>query len=350
MPIIKEGLETFKDFEIVIVDTSGRHKQAEELFVEMRNIYDACQPDQTIFVMDASMGQAAEGHAKAFKEAVPVGAIILTKTDGHARGGGAMSAVAATGSPIAFIGTGEHFHDFEAFSVKRFVSKLLGMGDLQGLLESVHDAQQRGAQNPEEMLKKLEKGVFTIGDMGEQLRMIVGMGPLSKVMSLLPGMPSDLLGGGSEEEGGKRMRKCLTILDSMTKAELGSDGKCFLVNKSNQPASAVAISRMRRIAKGSGNSMSDVEETLTMYRKFAAAIKKMGPMMMGRKGAPSLGGNPMINPGIAQRLQGMMPSGMQEMVQAMQSQMGGMMGGGTGGGAGGMPQLPRKGFRQARRK
>ena len=251
VPIIREGLETFKEFEIVIVDTSGRHKQAEELFVEMRDIYEVCQPDQTIFVMDAAMGQAAEAQARAFKEAVPVGAIILSKADGHARGGGAMSAVAATGSPIAFIGTGEHFQDFEAFSVKRFVSKLLGMGDIQGLIESVHDAQQRNAQNPEEMLKKIEKGAFSIRDMSEQLKMIMGMGPLSKVMSLIPGMSSDLLGGGNDEDGGKRMRKCLTIFDSMTKNELDSDGKCFLVNKANQQASSTAISRIRRIAKGS---------------------------------------------------------------------------------------------------
>ena len=122
-----------------------------------------------------------------------------------------------------------------------------------------------------------------------------------------------------------------------------------MVNKSNAQASAVAISRMRRIAKGSGSALSDVEDALAMYRKFAAAIKKMGPMMMGRKGADALGGNPMVNPGIAQRLQGMMPSGMQEMMQAMQNQMGAMMGGWERRTTG-MPQLPKKGFRQARRK
>jgi signal recognition particle subunit SRP54 len=219
------------------------------------------------------------------------------------------------------------------------------MGDIQGLIESVHDAQQRSSQNPEEMLKKLEKGTFSIRDMSEQLKMIMGMGPLSKMMSLIPGMPSDLLGGGGDEDGSKKMRKCLTIFDSMTKNELDSDGKCFVVNKAHQQASATAVSRIKRIAKGSGNAPSEVEEALAMYRKFAVAIKKMGPLMTGRKGAAAMGNNPMNNPGMLQRLQSMMPGGMQEMMQAMQGQMGGM-----GGGQSGMPQLPKKGFRQTRRK
>lgn len=126
--IASEGVEKFEKegFEIIIVDTSGRHKQEASLFEEMLAISQAVDPNLVIFVMDASIGQACEAQARAFKSKVDVGAVIVTKLDGHAKGGGALSAVAATNSPIIFIGTGEHIDDFEPFKVKPFVSKLLG--------------------------------------------------------------------------------------------------------------------------------------------------------------------------------------------------------------------------------
>ncbi|KGK35109.1 hypothetical protein JL09_g5739, partial [Pichia kudriavzevii] len=125
--VASEGVEKFKreKFEIIIVDTSGRHRQEEELFKEMIEIGDAVKPNQTIMVLDASIGQAAEAQARAFKESSNFGAIIMTKMDGHAKGGGAISAVAASKTPIIFIGTGEHIHDLESFTAKQFISKLL---------------------------------------------------------------------------------------------------------------------------------------------------------------------------------------------------------------------------------
>lgn len=124
-----DGVRKFKKegFDIIIVDTSGRHKQEAELFEEMKQIQAVIQPDNVIFVLDATIGQAADAQARAFSEAVKVGSIIITKMDGHAKGGGAISAVAATGSPIIFIGTGEHMYDLEPFSTQSFVSKMLGM-------------------------------------------------------------------------------------------------------------------------------------------------------------------------------------------------------------------------------
>lgn len=126
--IARDGVKKFKEenFDIIIVDTSGRHKQEESLFEEMIQVYNTIKPDNVVFVMDASIGQACEAQARAFNEKVDVGSVIVTKLDGHAKGGGALSAVAATQSPINFIGTGEHIDQFEPFDASSFVRKLLG--------------------------------------------------------------------------------------------------------------------------------------------------------------------------------------------------------------------------------
>ena len=167
-----EGVEKFKreGFEVIIVDTSGRHRQEEALFVEMRDIDNAVKPDHIIFVMDGTIGQAASSHATAFKESVKVGSIIITKMDGHAKGGGAISAVAATKSPIIFIGTGEHMHDLEVFNSQSFVSKILGQGDLAGLLERLNDSKI----DRHSLVENITKGKFTMKDMKGQLEMISG--------------------------------------------------------------------------------------------------------------------------------------------------------------------------------
>ena len=141
--IARAGVASFKKsrFDIIIVDTSGRHKQEKDLFTEMVDIGKAVQPTQTIMVLDASIGQAAEAQSRAFKDAAGYGALFVTKLDGHAKGGGAISAVASTQTPIIFIGTGEHIHDLEPFRARPFISKLLGMGDLSGLMDKVEEVQ-----------------------------------------------------------------------------------------------------------------------------------------------------------------------------------------------------------------
>lgn len=137
------------------------------------------KPNNVIFVIDASIGQACEAQAKAFHETVDVGSVIITKLDSHAKGGGALSAVAATKSPIIFIGTGEHIDDFEPFKVKPFVQKLLGMGDIEGLVEKVSEL---GLDDNEELVKKLKQGQFTLRDMYEQFQNIMKMGPFSQIL------------------------------------------------------------------------------------------------------------------------------------------------------------------------
>ncbi|HLE74999.1 MAG TPA: signal recognition particle receptor subunit alpha, partial [Candidatus Bathyarchaeia archaeon] len=139
--VVSEGLKQFSDKDLIIVDTAGRHKGEQELIKEMKTLEKHIKPDEVIMVIDGTIGQQALIQAKAFHEATPIGAILVTKLDGSARGGGALSAVAATGAPIKFIGTGEKTEDIEPFIPSRFVGRLLGMGDLETLLEKVREAE-----------------------------------------------------------------------------------------------------------------------------------------------------------------------------------------------------------------
>ncbi|KAK9387015.1 SRP54-type protein [Lipomyces mesembrius] len=257
------GVARFKSekFDIIIVDTSGRHRQEQELFAEMVQISQAVKPDQTIMVLDASIGQAAESQSKAFKESSDFGAIILTKMDGHAKGGGAISAVAATRTPIVFVGTGEHIHDLEPFTPTQFISKLLGMGDIKGLVDHVKHMNL----DQKETMKHIEQGIFTIRDLRDQMSNIMKMGPLSKMAGMIPGM-SQLMGEVGEEESGKRLKRMMYIMDSMTEKELDSDGKVFV----SEPT------RLTRVAKGSGTTVREVEEVLSQQRTMARMVKQVG--------------------------------------------------------------------------
>jgi signal recognition particle subunit SRP54 len=207
--VSRDGVEKFKKerFDIIIVDTSGRHQQERELFAEMVQIQQAVKPDQTIMVLDASIGQAAEAQSKAFKESADFGAIIITKTDGHAAGGGAISAVAATRTPIVFIGTGEHMFDLERFAPQAFISKLLGMGDLGGLVEHV----QTLKLDQKDTMKHIQEGIFTVRDLRDQLGNIMKMGPLSKMAGMIPGL-SQMMGDVGDEEGSMKLKRMMCVL------------------------------------------------------------------------------------------------------------------------------------------
>jgi signal recognition particle subunit SRP54 len=192
--IAAQGVAKFKKerFDVIIVDTSGRHKQESELFEEMVQIGEAVKPDMTVLILDASIGQAAEAQSRAFKESANFGAIIVTKMDGHAKGGGAISAyvdyqwsprhftengyrVAATKTPIIFLGVGEHLHDLDRFSPQPFISKLLGLGDMQGLMEHMQDLATQNPDKQKEMAKKLEEGKLSIRDWREQISNVMNM-------------------------------------------------------------------------------------------------------------------------------------------------------------------------------
>ncbi|XP_023346359.1 signal recognition particle 54 kDa protein [Eurytemora carolleeae] len=267
--IAGDGVDMFKKegFEIIIVDTSGRHKQEESLFEEMLAVSNAVGPDNVVFVMDASIGQACEAQAKAFKDKVDVGSVVITKLDGHAKGGGALSAVAATKSPVIFIGTGEHIDNLEMFEEKAFISKLLGMGDIQGLMDKVKDLNM----DEEQMMKDIQKGRFTLRNMYEQFQNIMKLGPISQVMGMIPGLSSVFGQAGgqvSDQESMKRLKKLMTIMDSMNDKELDDMEATKTFTK--QPT------RVTRVACGAGVTEMEVHALLDQYKKFSQVVKQMG--------------------------------------------------------------------------
>jgi len=272
--VVREGLKQFADRELIIVDTAGRHKEEKDLIKEMKDIEKQVKPDEVIMVIDGTIGQQALSQAKTFHEATPIGAIIVTKLDGSSRGGGALSAVAATGAPIKFIGTGEKIEDIEAFIPSRFVGRLLGMGDLETLLEKVHDAE---IKVPQKKAKEIMSGNFTLTDMYEQFQAVKKMGPFGKVMKMIPGLsstevPDDMLNAA---EG--RLDKWGVIIQSMTPSE-------------KENPKLLNSSRARRIARGSGTTEKDVKELVKQY----VMMRKMLKMFRRKKKLPfGLGGKGM---------------------------------------------------------
>ncbi len=271
--VVAAGLKQFPDKDIIIVDTSGRHKEEKELIKEMKDLEKNVKPNEIMMVIDGTIGQQALAQAKTFHEATPIGSILVTKLDGSARGGGALSAVAATGAPIKFIGTGEKVEDIEQFVPSRFVGRLLGMGDLETLLEKVQEAE---IQVPQKKAKQMLSGKFTLTDMYEQFEAVKSMGPFKKVMQMLPGLsskvPDDML---NVAEG--RLEKWRVIIQSMTPEE-------------KENPKIINYSRARRVARGSGTTEKDVKELLKQY----ILMRRMLKMMKRKKGKmpfmPGLGG------------------------------------------------------------
>jgi len=255
--IVREGLKQFKDEDVIIIDTSGRHSLEDSLIDEIRELSKEAGADEKFLVMDATIGQQAGPQAKAFNDAVGITGVILTKMDGSAKGGGALSAVAETGAPICYIGVGEHLEDLEKFDPTRFVSRLLGMGDLQSLLEKAQEVMDE--EKAKEMTRKLSSGKFTLKDMYEQMKMLEGVGPMSKVMQMIPGL-SGKLSDKDIEQSQDRLRKFKVIMDSMTEEEL-------------EDPKIIKSSRVLRIARGSGTSPKDVRELLRQYNMSKKAIK-----------------------------------------------------------------------------
>ncbi|MCD6470336.1 signal recognition particle protein, partial [Candidatus Bathyarchaeota archaeon] len=213
--IVLEGLKKFEKYDVIIVDTAGRHKDEKSLIEEMKVLQEAIKPDEVIMVIDGTMGQQAASQAEAFHKATKIGSIIVAKLDGSARGGGALSAVAATGAPIKFIGTGEKIDDLEVFDPPRFVGRLLGMGDLQSLIEKVKEAE---VKMPKKKAKAILSGKFTLSDMYEQFEAMRKMGPFSRLLSMLPGLgyelPEEAINVAEE-----RLEKWRVIIQSMTPEE-----------------------------------------------------------------------------------------------------------------------------------
>ncbi|KAK2196779.1 bifunctional Signal recognition particle [Babesia duncani] len=267
--VAANGVKKFKaeKYEIIIVDTSGRHQQEQALFEEMRLINEAVKPDEVIFVMDSHIGQSCHDHAKAFSEAVDVGSVIITKLDGHGKGGGAIAAVAATGSPITFLGTGEHFEEFEPFEARSFVSRFLGLGDISGLINTIKEVVN--LEGKQETIERLSAGKFTLRDMYEQFDNLQKMGPIGKVMSMFPGISPDILNAGTQD-GTLRIKRFMVIMDSMTNQELDCE-------------KGLEKSRILRIARGSGSSIADVEMLMDQYKLLQKMVGNMGRVGLNKE-------------------------------------------------------------------
>uniref|UniRef100_A0A674NBT1 Signal recognition particle 54 kDa protein n=1 Tax=Takifugu rubripes TaxID=31033 RepID=A0A674NBT1_TAKRU len=287
--IATEGVDKFKmeNFEIIIVDTSGRHKQEDSLFEEMLQVSNAVQPDNIVYVMDASIGQACESQAKAFKDKVDVASVIVTKLDGHAKGGGALSAVAATRSPIIFIGTGEHIDDFEPFKTQPFISKLLGMGDIEGLIDRVNDLK---LDDNEELIDKLKHGQFTLRDMYEQFQNIMKMGPFGQIMGMIPGFGTDFMSKGNEQESMARLKKLMTIMDSMNDQGNSSTVKMvpsFLVSSQTESREWGASKAYLKVTKGEAGRGGDMSKNVNpsqMAKLNQQMAKMMDPRVLHHMG------------------------------------------------------------------
>ena len=258
--VVSEGLQEFKDLDVVIVDTAGRHALDKDLITEMENIAKIIQPDDIFLVMDATVGQQAGPQAEAFHEAVGVTGVILTKLDGSAKGGGALSAVAVTKAPIIFVGTGESLESLETLDPDRFISRLLGMGDLQTLLERAEEVMD--ASTAEDSAKKMLSGKFTLIDMKEQMEALTKMGPLGKVMEMVPGM-SGMMKKGQVEETQKRLEKFKVLMSSMTKEEL-------------ENPKLIKRSRINRIAIGSGSDPQEIRDLLKQYNQSRKMMSNIG--------------------------------------------------------------------------
>jgi signal recognition particle subunit SRP54 len=258
--IVQRGLKELKDRDVVIIDTAGRHALEDDLIQEMERIAGVAGPDEILLVIDAAVGQQAGPQAKAFHGAVGVSGVVITKMDGTAKGGGALSAVQETKAPVMFIGTGEHLDELETFDPARFISRLLGMGDLQALLEKAEEVGKE--QDLEATARKMMSGRFTLRDMYDQMEAMSKMGPLSKIFDMLPAGMTGRMSQGDIENTQERLKQFRVIMESMTDEELDNP-------------QVIKSSRVKRIAKGAGVEPRDVKGLLKQYNQSRKAIKGM---------------------------------------------------------------------------
>jgi signal recognition particle subunit SRP54 len=255
--IVERGLASLAGSEVVLIDTQGRHALEKDLIDEIIRLNATTRADHRWLVIDAALGQQARDQARGFHEAIGIDGVIVTKMDGTAKGGGALSAVSETRSGIVFIGSGETLDDLERFDPDSFISRLLGMGDLKSLVERAEEAIGTEEMDVTGMLR----GKFTLRDMYRQLDAVSRMGPLKQIMSMLPlggaDVPSDAIDVTSS-----KMARYRVIMDSMTAQELDDPN-------------IISGSRVQRIARGAGSSPDEVRELLKYYRLMQRALKGM---------------------------------------------------------------------------
>lgn len=280
--IYSKFLKEYSNYDILIVDSAGRDALSDDLIEELGNLDKAVGADEKLLVVGADVGQTAEKQAQAFHDSCGVTGVIISKMDGTAKGGGALSACSVTEANVKFVGTGEGVDDLEEFKPKNFVGRLLGMGDLESLLEKAKEA--INVEDAEDLSKRMLEGKFTLNDLYDQMKAMKKMGPLNKVMGLIPGMGGMNIPKEAIAEQEKNIDVWKFIMDSCTKEEL------------NEP-DLINPSRIERMALGSGRDESEVRAMLKQYKQ----AKKMMKMFKGGAG----GGNPKNMQKMMKRMGGM---------------------------------------------
>jgi signal recognition particle subunit SRP54 len=273
--IVKNGLKHYEKLplDIILIDTAGRHKQEQDLLDEMERINKVTNPDLALLVIDGTIGQQCFSQAEAFHKTLPVGGIIVTKLDSSAKGGGAIAASAATGAQIMYIGTGERIDDLEKFSPTRFVGRLLGMGDIQAVLDLAKRLENEG---DDVRLKRISSGKMNMEDFFYQLEEVTKVGSLRGFLDNMPGL-SGMVKDDQLDQMEGRVSKWRFIIQSMTKAEKADPD---LLNSS----------RIKRIARGSGWSEHEVKELVKNYKNSKNMMKaSKGRQMQGNLRRMGLG-------------------------------------------------------------
>ncbi|MDF2422122.1 MAG: signal recognition particle receptor subunit alpha [Nitrosopumilus sp.] len=265
--IVKNGLKHFagQPLDVILIDTAGRHKEEHDLFEEMERINKVADPDLSLLVIDGTIGQQCFNQAEAFHKTIPVGGIIITKLDSSAKGGGALAASAATGAQIMYIGTGERIDDLEKFSPTRFVGRLLGMGDIQAVLDLAKRLENEG---DDVRMKRISSGKMNMEDFFYQLEEVTKVGSLQGLLDSMPGL-SGMVKGDQVNQMEGRVSKWRYIIQSMTKAEKADPD---LLNSS----------RIKRISRGSGWPEGEVKELIKNYKNSKNMMKaSKGRQMQG---------------------------------------------------------------------
>ena len=252
--------------DVLIVDTAGRLSIDAEMMEQIRQISEQVQPDYTFLVIDAMTGQDAVGVAEAFHATLAIDGVIMSKLDGDARGGAALSVKEVIGRPIAFASTGEKLNEFEQFHPDRMAGRILGMGDMLTLIEQAEQAFEK--DEAEAAAEKLLEGEFTLDDFLEQMQQLKKMGPLGNLLGMMPGMPKELKGA---QIGDDELKPIEAIIRSMTTAE-------------RRKPEIINGSRRNRIALGSGTSVGQVNQLVKQFGEMQKMMRKMGAMGMGRSG------------------------------------------------------------------
>lgn len=302
------GVNKFKkeNFNMIIVDTSGRHMQESALFEEMRQLEDAINPDQVIFVLDGTIGQMAFDQAKAFSEAVGVGSIIVTKLDSDAKGGGALSAVAATNSPILFYGTGEDMTSLEVFDPRSFVSRMLGFVDVTAM---AHKMEEIDLDKQKEVAQRIMEGHFTFREMYTQYQTVLEMGDLSSLIETF-GMKQFMPKEISKESMTDNIKKMLVVIDSMSDKEI------------DHPELFRDESRRKRLCRGCGLPPIFINYVIDEQKRFAKMLEKLSKPMKEKLINMDSNPNSMNERSLLQTMRGLSRA----MDPRMLNQLGGMQG------------------------